>query len=335
MARILLTYPLTARRNYYSDRALAGLQALGEVRVNMTEKAYDLAGLSAAARDCDVIVADRQTPGWADLFRSLPDLVAFTRCAVDIRNIDVAAASASGVLVTQASAGFVGSVSEWIIGVMIDLSRQITAAAEAYHAGRAPAVIMGRELKGATMGVIGYGQIGRHLCDLGLALGLRVVVADPRSTVSNPALVQVDFPQLLAESDFVICLAAATPETEKLMNAQAFARMKRTAYFINASRGDLVDESALEQALDSGQIAGCALDVGRAPDQMPTPALAQHAKIIATPHIAGLTPQAAEHQALETVAQVAEILAGRAPVGAVNADAASRLARPASRSQVS
>jgi D-3-phosphoglycerate dehydrogenase len=88
-----------------------------------------------------------------------------------------------------------------------------------------------------------------------------------------------------------------------------------------------VDEAALLRALDSGRLAGCAMDVGRAADQMPSPALARHAKVLATPHIGGLTPQATAHQALETVAQVAEILKGRAPKGAVNADKASRLAR--------
>src|SRR4029077_13193781 len=94
-----------------------------------------------------------------------------------------------------------------------------------------------------------------------------------------------------------------------------------------ASRGNLVDESALEQALDAGLIAGCALDVGRAPDQMPTPRLARHPKVSATPHIGGLTPQSAEHQALETVAQVASLLDGKVPKGAVNAEQARRLAR--------
>jgi D-3-phosphoglycerate dehydrogenase / 2-oxoglutarate reductase len=331
MGRVLLTFPPQARKNYYSDRAVAGLGMLAEVRLNDRDGPYDHAGLIEAARDCDVIVSDRQTAGRAELFRSLPDLVAFTRCAVDIRNIDVAAASECGVLVTHASAGFIVSVAEWVIGAMIDLGRHITASAESYHAGGAPAVRTGSELKGSTMGVIGYGQIGRYLCDLGLALGMRVVVVSPYTKVTNPALLQIELPQLLAEADYVVCLAAATRETENLMNAQAFARMKPSAFFINASRGELVDELALAQALDTGRIAGSALDVGRAPDQMPTPSLARHPKVIATPHIGGLTPQAAEHQALETVGQVAEILKGRAPVGAVNADAATRLARLARR----
>jgi D-3-phosphoglycerate dehydrogenase len=96
---------------------------------------------------------------------------------------------------------------------------------------------------------------------------------------------------------------------------------------VNVSRGNLVDEAALVQALDSGHLRAAALDVGRAGDQMPTPAIARHPKVIATPHVGGLTPQAIEHQALETVSQVAEIVKGRAPKGAVNTDKATRLSR--------
>jgi D-3-phosphoglycerate dehydrogenase len=145
--------------------------------------------------------------------------------------------------------------------------------------------------------------------------------------MEDAALLQLDLPDLLAQSDFVVCLALATEATENLMNAQAFAQMKPGAYFINASRGNLVDETALAQALDSGHLAGCALDVGRAPDQMPAPALARHPQVIATPHLAGLTPESIEHQSLETVAQAAEIIQGRPPKGAVNAASATRLAR--------
>jgi D-3-phosphoglycerate dehydrogenase len=319
LARIFLTHPPEALANYYGPRAVAGLQALGEVRFNTAGRELSTRELLEAAKGCQVIVSYRQTPGDAELFANAPDLVAFSRCAIDIRNVNVAAASAQGILVTQASAGFVASVAEWSIAAMVDLGRGITAAAESYHQGRVPAASMGRQLKGATLGVIGYGQIGRYLCELGLALGMRVLVSDPHAKVENPALAQTDLPGLLSQSDFVVCLAIAVEATENLMNAPAFAQMKPGAYFINPSRGNLVDEAALQAALDSGRLAGCAIDVGRAPDQMPSPALARHPKVIATPHLGGLTPEAIEHQSLETVAQVAEILKGRAPKGAVNA----------------
>jgi len=145
------------------------------------------------------------------------------------------------------------------------------------------------------------------------------MVSDPFKTVTEPGVLQDSFENVLAQSDFVVCLVIANEQTENLMNAAAFARMKTSAYFINVSRGNLVDEAALVRALDSGKIAGCALDVGRAPDQMPTPAIARRPDVIATPHTAGLTLPAIEHQSMETVAQAGEILKGRAPKGAVNA----------------
>jgi D-3-phosphoglycerate dehydrogenase len=327
MAMIFLTHPPEALANYYGDRAVAGLKALGEVRFNTAGRELSTAELIEAARGCEVIVSYRQTPGTAELFRSSPDLVAFSRCAIDIRNVDVPAASAEGILVTQASAGFIASVSEWTIGAMVDLGRNLTASTVAYHAGRVPKAPMGRQLEGATLGVLGYGQIGRRLADLALALKMRVLVYDPFIKVENRALEQHEMPQVLAESDFVVCLVVANEATENLMNAAAFAQMKPGAFFLNPSRGNLVDESALRAALDSGHLAGCALDVGRAPDQMPSPDLARHPKVIATPHAAGLTLPAIEHQSLETVAQVAEIVQGRAPKGSVNADRATRLAR--------
>jgi len=319
MARIFLTHPPEALKNFYGDKAIAGIKALGEVRFNGAGRELSTQELIEAARGCELIISYRQTPGEADLFRNAPDLVAFSRCAIDIRNVDVPAASEMGILVTQASAGFVASVAEWNIGAMIALGRTVCATNAIYHSGSVPAAPMGRQLRGATLGVIGYGQIGRYQCELGLAMGMRVLVCDPYAKMDHAALIQLDLPDLLAQSDFVVCLALATDATENLMNAEAFAQMKPGAFFINASRGNLVDENALQQALDSGHLAGCAMDVGRAPDQMPAPLLARHPKVIATPHLAGLTPESIEHQSLETVAQAAEIIKGRAPKGAVNA----------------
>jgi D-3-phosphoglycerate dehydrogenase len=175
---------------------------------------------------------------------------------------------------------------------------------------------MGRELKGSTIGVIGYGAIGREVVRICKALGMRVLVNDPY--VKD--IEQVSLNELLSQSDFVLPLAVATPETENLIGKDALAKMKDGAYLINVSRGNLVDEAALEAALDSGRLAGCAMDVGRAPDQMPTPRLAAREDVIATPHTAGLTLPATEHQSMETAAQAAQIVKGRAPKGAVNAE---------------
>src|SRR6266850_2171673 len=316
VARILLTHSPEALALYYGERSLAGLKALGEVKLNEKEKPLEGEALIAAAADCDLIVSYRQSPGPAEVFQRLPKLVAFVRCAIDIRNIEVAAASKAGVLVTQASAGFVTSVAEMVLGFMVDLSRGITRSTMDYRAGRGPKAAMGKELRGSTLGIIGHGAIGREVSRMGKALGMRVLVNDPYVK----GVEQTSFDELLRQSDYVVPLASATGETENLINAAAFAKMKQGAFFINVSRGNLVDEQALEAALDAGRLAGCAMDVGRAPDQMPTPRLAARRDVIATPHAAGLTQPAIEHQSLETVAQAAEILKGRSPKGAVNAE---------------
>ncbi len=325
--RVLLTHGDAARRDYYGERALAELQAIAEVRLHAGDAALTGDALVAAAQGCQVIISDRQAAAPAALFQALPELAVFQRCAVDVRNVDLAAASAAGVLVTHASAGFGNAVAEWVLGAMVSLSRHLADAVHAYRSAEKPAVRMGAELRGAAIGIIGYGVIGQRLADVALALGMRVLVSDPFARVGRPDLETMALDDMLRHADFVACLAPATPQTENLMDARRFASMKPGAFFINASRGELVDEVALLDALDRGSIAGCALDVGRAPDQMPSPALAAHPRVLATPHIAGLTPQAVEHQSRETVAQLAQLLAGRMPAGALNPGQATRLRR--------
>jgi D-3-phosphoglycerate dehydrogenase len=318
--KVLLTHTPQARAQYYGERSLNGLQAIADVKLHQGDVALDALGLIAAASDVDIIVADRLTAGPSEIFPRLPKLRAFVRCAVDIRNIDVDAASRAGVLVTQAGPGFVQSVAELALGFMVDLSRGVSRASADYHAARKPKVIMGRQLSGSRIGIIGYGSIGRYLAGIAKALGMEVLVADPFAIVNERDIAHVPLDDLLGRSDFVVCLAVANDATENLIGQAALARMAPHAFFINLSRGNLVDEAALTAALRENRIAGAAMDVGRALDQMPTPELAKLPNMIATPHIGGLTPPAIESQSLETVRQVEKIIAGEAPAGAVNAD---------------
>jgi len=325
--RIFLTHVPDMLANYYGPRALAEMRKLGEVRLNTSGKVLDAKALADAAKGCEIIVSDRQTPGPAEFFPLAGDCCAFLRVAVDIRNIDVEAASREGVLVTRATPGFMASVSEMAIGMMIDCARGITDATIAYRRGEEAEPRKGIQLHGATVGIMGYGAIARHLAPICVALGMKVLVSDPFATVEDKALHHLPQDTLLAESDFVICLVIANEQTENLMNAANFARMKKSAYFLNLSRGNLVDETALMQVLEKKQIAGAAMDVGRAFDQKPSLALARRADVIATPHTAGLTPDSIEHQAFDTVRQVADLAAGRIPPEAVNREKATRLAR--------
>ena len=316
---IVLTSPNAARELYYGEAALAGLQALGRVLINPGDAPWSLSELIDVARDATIIVSDRQTPAPGELFDALPKLHAFVRCAVDIRNVDVEAATRNGTLVTHASPGFLDSVAELVIGYMIDLARKITTSTLEYRRGSVPNVMMGRQLAGSQVGIIGFGAIGERLAQRCHSLGMTVLINDPFVNDLPRWVEPLGLHELLNRSDFNVCLAVANKRTENLIDAQAFAAMRRGSYFINVSRGNLVDETALLAALNDKNIAGCAMDVGLGPDQMPTLALASHENVIATPHIGGLTPQAISHQALETVGQVKQLLAGNIPQGTVNA----------------
>src|SRR5205823_6369135 len=136
-----------------------------------------------------------------------------------------------------------------VFGFMIDLSRRITRSTIDYRAGQVPKAQMGRELKGSTLGIIGYGAIGQEVVRIAKAFGMKVLINDPYKKVK-----QVSLDKLLAHSDYVVPLAVATAETENLINARTLAKMKRGAYLINVSRGNLVDEQALEAALASGHL---------------------------------------------------------------------------------
>jgi D-3-phosphoglycerate dehydrogenase / 2-oxoglutarate reductase len=311
----------------YFGPALEAIQAYGTVRANPGPGDLTTEELIEAARGCEIIVCHRATAGEAAVFEQLPDLVAFLRPQLDIRNIDIEAASAAGVVVANAEPAFIPATAEMAIALMLDVSRDVTESTVAFRRGETPPSNMGRQLATSTAGVIGYGAVGRYLCDILLAMGMRVLVNDPYVTVDKPGLEQVDFETVLRQSDYVLPLAVATGETENLMDAAAFALMKPSAVFVNVSRGNLVDEDALEAAYTEGRIAKLAMDVGRAADQRPSPRLAALPGVVATPHLGGLTPQNAHAQSLCSVEQTAAIVEGRVPPRAVNAEHATRLAR--------
>jgi D-3-phosphoglycerate dehydrogenase / 2-oxoglutarate reductase len=309
----------------YYGRALPELSAIADVVFNQLGRDLSTPELVTAAKDCDVIIAHRATPGEAGLFTELPGLLAFLRCAVDISTVDVAAASVAGVLVGQADKTFVPSTAELALGLMLDLARGVSESTIGYHSDVLPLQRSGVQLRGRTAGIIGYGAIGSYLADLLRGIGMRVVVCDPNADAMVDGFEQTDLNGLLACSDFVLPLAPATLDTNNLINAHTLAAMRPGAMLVNVSRGELIDEVAVAAALDSGHLGGLALDVGRAPDQRPSPDLARRPGVVATPHLGGLTPDNADAQALSSVEQVRAMLAGAVPPRAVNADHAVRL----------
>jgi D-3-phosphoglycerate dehydrogenase len=324
MLRVFLTHNPEDLDAYYG-RARSDLETLATVVTNPLERDLTTTELIEASAESDIVVAHRSTPGDALLFARSPQLLAFLRTAVDISTVDVDAASAAGVLVARADKSFVPSTAELALALMLDVSRNVSASTAEYQRGGSPPQRDGRQLRGRTAGIIGFGAIGSYLTDLLAALGMHVLVHDPYTTVALDAVEQVGLDELLARSDYVLPLAASTPETENLIGPPELAAMKPGAILVNVSRGELLDEAAVEAALDSGRLGGLGMDVGRAPDQRPSPALAARPHVVATPHLGGLTPENADAQSASSVEQVRAIVAGRMPPRAVNAESATRL----------
>ena len=309
----------------YYGRALPELRSIAGVVCNPLDRDLSTPELVAAAKECDVIIAHRSTPGEAAVFNELPGLVAFLRCAVDISTIDVPAASFAGVLVGHADKSFVPSTAELALALMLDVARNVTESTIDYRNVVQPPQRPGMQLRGRTAGIIGYGAIGSYLADLLRGIGMRVVVCDPVADATLAGFEQMNLRDVLACSDFVLPLAPAIPGTENLIDAEALATMRRGTMLVNVSRGELIDEIAVAEALDSGHLGGFAMDVGRAADQRPSSELAGRARVVATPHLGGLTSENADAQAMSSVEQVRAIVAGDMPPRSVNADHASRL----------
>ncbi len=327
MVKILITHNNDLLKNFYSLEAVDQLREIADVRLNGTDHPLAGAALVAAAQDVDIVLSDRLAPGTPEVFEGLPNLAVYMRCAVDIRNIDVQDASRAGVLVVRCSAGYGDAVAETALGLIIALGRRFHICDRLYKEGQADQpMVLGRQLAGSTMGVIGYGNIGSRIAELGVAARMRVMAYDPYVRIVNGCVTQAGFDEVLG-ADFIVCAAYATPETTRMMNRDAFAKMRKDAYFVNISRGILVDENALEEALTEGRIAGAGLDVGMGHDEQPNPRIAALPNVIAVPHVAGLTREASDHQAFETVRQIKDLLAGRVPALAVNPAHARRLER--------
>ncbi len=327
-ANIFLTFAPERLARLFPEQALAALRGVANVTFNPLDRDLTVDEQVELCAGCQVIISDRVTPATAQLFTNLPDLLAYVRPAMDVRNIAVPAATEAGVLVINGSPGWVDCVSELIVGLLVGLTRHIPDSVIEYRSGSTPRLRMGKQLSGSTLGIVGYGNLGRRMAELGTALHMQVLVHDPHVENVEPPAERKSFPDLLAASDYVLCLAAHSPETENLFDEHAFGLMGKDSYFVNASRGGLVNEAALEKALATGLLAGAALDVGREPDDLPNPRLARLQNVIATPHIGGYVSEAIAHHAFEACSQVEALLRGERPAGSLNwnAQVASRVA---------
>ncbi len=250
------------------------------------------------------------------------NLVVVGRAGVGVDNIDVDAATSRGITVVNAPTTNIVSAAELAVALMWSLARKIAQADASVRRGEwKREQFTGTELVGKRLGLVGLGRVGSEVARRAVGLGMEVVAFDPYVTPERAAQMQVkpmSLDELLATSDFVSLHTPVTKETKKLISAEEFSKFKRGARLVNAARGALVDETALLDALDSGQLAGAALDVyDSEPPQ--NARLLQHPLVVLTPHIGGSTVEAGTRVSIEIADEVLAVLEGRPARFAVNA----------------
>lgn len=257
------------------------------------------AALLEAAADADALIVRNRSQVNAELLAAAPRLVAVGRLGVGLDNIDLAGCEARGIKVIPATGANARAVAEYVIGTMLSLLRGAYASTADVAAGTWPrtALSQGMEAHGRTLGVVGFGGIGRLAAQLARGLGMRIVGSDAALPPAHPAWREAGaeplaLDELLGQADVVTLHVPLTPETRHLLDAARIERMRAGAILINTSRGGIVDEAALAAALRAGRLRGAALDVF---EQEPLPAgspLTGAPNLILTPHIAGLTQEA-------------------------------------------
>jgi D-3-phosphoglycerate dehydrogenase len=288
------------------------------------EKRTGLKGeeLSAAVHDAEGLIVRSETKVTAELMDEAPRLRVIGRAGVGVDNIDVAAATARGIVVMNAPDGNTITTAEHTIALLVALARRVPQANLSLKSGKWERKnFIGTELQGKTLGVIGLGRIGRGVAKRAGGLGMKVVAFDPfvvPDSARDPEIDLQPMDEVLARADFLTVHTPLTAETRGIIGADAFAKMKHGVRIINCARGGLVDEDLLYQAIKSGKVAGAALDVFELEPPPPDHPLLHLDEVIVTPHLGASTTEAQEGVALTVAEQMRDFLLTGALRGAVN-----------------
>jgi D-3-phosphoglycerate dehydrogenase len=258
-----------------------------------------------------------------ELLARCPELLAVCSAGAGYDVIDVEACTAAGVIVCNNSGPGAEAVAEHALGFMLALCKKIALADRLVRRERIAdrSGLVGRELRGKTLGIVGLGAIGRRLVELCRPFEMAVLACDPylsADQVRERGARKVELDELLRSADFVLANCPLTPETEGLFGRDEFSRMKPSAFFLSTARGRVHDERALLEALEKGRIAGAALDVFHQEPPSPDHPLLALDSVIATPHIAGITAEASREIARATAEQWRSIFAGAVPPRLIN-----------------
>lgn len=279
--------------------------------------------LAAALADADALVVRSAVKVTPELIAAAPKLRVIGRAGVGVDNVNVPAATARHIVVMNTPGGSSVAVAELALGLMLALARHIPRADATMHAGQwEKKSLEGTELMGKTLGLVGCGRIALEVAKRASAFAMRLFAfdpAEPMQAARQAGIELVDWPQLLAQSDYLSLHLSLSSASRNLLNDAAFAAMKSGVRIVNCARGEVVDEEALARALASGKVAGAALDVYRTEPPAPASPLLHDPHVIAMPHIGASTREAQERVGVAIAEQIRDFLVSGVLANAVNA----------------
>jgi D-3-phosphoglycerate dehydrogenase len=312
MSKILISDPI-------ASEGVDLLSAKAQVDVKLGMKPEELLGVIG---EYEALVVRSETKVTRDVIEAGSGLKVIARAGIGVDNIDLSAATGAGIAVVNAPTGNTVAAAEHTVALMLALARNIPDANHSVKGGQwRRSAFMGIEVRNKTLGIAGLGRVGSEVARRARSFGMRLVGFDPFVSPEyarqlGVSLMNLD--ELLAESDFVTLHTPLTDSTHGLIGVPQLKKIKPGARLINVARGELVDEEALLEALDSGQLSGAALDVFSQEPPVGN-ALLDHPKVVATPHLGASTEEAQREVAVEAAEQVLAVLSGEPARNTVNA----------------
>ncbi len=309
------------------DPAREVLSKIGaELRVAGEPTAEAILGVAADA-DALLVTYAKIT---AEMIRQMKRCRIISRFGIGVDNVDIAAATNAGIVVTKVPDYCIDEVSDHAMALLLSLVRKIPYANSLVHAGRweMPAVVPIHRLRGSVLGLVGFGRIPQLVAPKAQAFGLKVVAFDPyipQEVMTRAGVEKVEFAELVKMSDYISIHSPLLPETHHLFNADVFRKMKPTAYLVNTARGPIVDETALAHALDARQLAGAALDVLSQEPPSGSPLFGRN-NVILTPHTSFYSVESLVELQIKAAEEVVRVMTKQAPRNPVNPEVLQRTA---------
>lgn len=280
--------------------------------------------LAAKIVDYDALMIRSQTKVTRKILEAGKKLKIVGRAGVGVDNVDIEAATQNGIIVVNSPDGNTNAAAEHTLAMMLAMSRNIPAAAASTKAGNwERSKFTGVEVFGKTLGIIGFGKIGSHVASVAIALGMKVLVSDPYTTKEAVEKIGAQYAASLDEfwgqCDYITIHTPKTKETTSLINRNTLNRMKKGVRIINCARGGIIDEAALKEAIESGQVQSAAIDVFETePDIQASPLYSCTGNVVMTPHLGASTKEAQFNVAIDVAEQIKEVLSGGSAKAAIN-----------------